>query len=399
MHFTPKSRQLLSFVASIPERPISTTKPSAAIMKSIYTDLQEAYQYVLSQPSITFQKKQVSKRDILFPQSMPAPKEIVRHIYDHIRTEVVSCTFHCAGRNITLYWMFEKEVSIQLCREYTLYVKMWFYLLNKYASKSCAETLVVYFYLTSHEKKLPDTKEATLDVIHVNTAFTTTCPVRGERGEIVVFRREEWFKVFLHETFHTFALDFSDMNNEEMHRCIHTLFRVPSKINAFEAYSEFWAETVNVAFASFFSEPETADIETFKARFETGMNVERRFSYFQLSKVLHHMGLTYDDLLNTKNDPTLGTTKYKENTNVLAYYVIKTVLMNQYPAFLQWCKRNNAPSLMAFRKTRENQTQLCLFIEKHYKHPVLLQMLRVLPPKGKKGFITQTLRMSVLEWM
>jgi hypothetical protein len=189
------------------------------------------------------------------------------------------------------------------------------------------------------------------------------------------------------------------MNNEEVHRCIHTLFRVPSKINAFEAYSEFWAETVNVAFASFLSEPETADIETFKARFEMGMNVERKFSYFQLAKVLHHMGLTYDDLLVSKSDPHLGTTKYKENTNVLAYYVIKTVLMNQYPAFLQWCKRNNGPSLMAFRKTRENQSQLCMFIEKQYKHPVLLQMLRVFPPKGKKGFITQTLRMSVLEWM
>jgi hypothetical protein len=367
-------------------------------MKSIYKDIKEAYEYVLSLPPTTFYKKHLqSKREIVFPQSTNAhsfPDEIRRHIYNHIHTEV-HCSFHLLGRNITLYWMFEKDVSLKLCNEYTLYVKIWLCLLAKYASKSCAETLVIYFYLTSHEKKLPVSKDVTLDVLHINTAFTTSCPSSrgGQPGEIVVFRKEEWFKVFIHETFHTFGLDFSEMNNEKVHRCIRSLFRVPSKINAFEAYAEFWAETMNVAFFSFFSEQTTADIDTFLTRFETGMNLERQFSSFQLAKVLHHMGLTYDDLLDPKGNG--AASKYRENTNVLAYYVIKTVLMNQYPAFLQWCKSHNGPSLMAFRKTSENQLQFCQFIEKHYQHPALKESH--IHKKGGK-FIMQTLRMSVLEW-
>lgn len=403
MYFTNKSRSLISFVETIPI-PHHFSNPSTPLMKSIYRDLLDSYQYVSSLPSDTFRKKSVSTREILLPTTMTShsfPQEIIAHIHKHITREV-SCSFQCVGRKITIYWMFEKEVSLQTCREYTFYVKMWLYLLNMYASKQCVDSLVLYFYMTSHEKKLPERASATLDVIHVNTAFTMTCPVRGE---IVVFRREEWFKVFIHETFHTFALDFSNMNNEGLHRCISRLFHISSKMNAFEAYSEFWAETMNVAFASFFSQSQPrggtiaiANINTFIKEFELGMNLERTFSYFQLAKVLKHMGLTYDELLESTS--AHAHAKYKENTNVFAYYVLKTIWLNQYPAFMQWCKHNNTHSLMDFRKTRENQSLLCDFIEKQYKHPRLLQMCRI--PwnwRGKKGFLMQTMRMSVVEWI
>jgi hypothetical protein len=404
-HFTPKSQQLLSFIidtSSVPSPPPTQSSAAKSSMKSIYKDIKEANEYVLSLPPTTFYKKHLqSKREIVFPQSTNAhsfPDEIRRHIYDHIRTEVHG-TFLLLGRNVTLYWMFEKEGSLPLCHKYALYVKIWLCLLAKYASKSCAEELVIYFYLTSHEKKLPVSKDVTLDVLHINTAFTTSCPSSrgGQPGEIVVFRKEEWFKVFIHETFHTFGLDFSEMNNEKVHQCIRTLFRIPSKINAFEAYAEFWAETMNVAFASFFYEPMT-DVASFVARFEMGMNLERQFSSFQLAKVLHFMGITYDELLDPRGK---GASNYRENTNVLAYYVIKTILMNQYPAFLQWCKSHNGPSLMAFRKTSENQLQFCQFIEKQTKHPALFTQPQPHPRihKKREKFIMQTLRMSVIEWV
>ena len=64
---------------------------------------------------------------------------------------------------------------------------------------------------------MPDSNIDIIDQIHVNTGFTTTCPVDSE---IVIFREEEWFKVFIHETFHNFALDFSDMNNSACHKIV-----------------------------------------------------------------------------------------------------------------------------------------------------------------------------------
>ena len=62
---------------------------------------------------------------------------------------------------------------------------------------------------------------------------------------------------------------------------------------------------------------------------------------------------------------------YKENTNVLAYYIVTTILLNSYEDFLLWCKINN-DTFLQFKKTDINQRHFCKFIEQRYKSPELL---------------------------
>ena len=57
---------------------------------------------------------------------------------------------------------------------------------------------------------------------------------------------------------------------------------------------------------------------------------------------------------------------FKEKTNILAYYVIKTILLNNYNGFLEWCKTHNF-SILQFNKTNKNITDYCVFIENNYK--------------------------------
>jgi hypothetical protein len=79
------------------------------------------------------------------------------------------------------------------------------------------------------------------------------------------------------------------------------------------------------------------------------------------------MGLSYNDLYSKKKSATiLRENLYKEKTNVLSYYVIKTILLNNYQGFLSWCKTNNF-SLLQFKKTLSNQKEYCNFIRKNYK--------------------------------
>jgi hypothetical protein len=78
---------------------------------------------------------------------------------------------------------------------------------------------------------------------------------------------------------------------------------------------------------------------------------------------------------------------YKENTNVLAYYVIKTILLNNYGGFLGWCKSHNL-SLLQFKKTIKNLKDFCLFIEKNYKTTDMLQNV-----KKTESFVKE------LEWV
>jgi hypothetical protein len=97
---------------------------------------------------------------------------------------------------------------------------------------------------------------------------------------------------------------------------------------------------------------------------------------------------------------------YKEKTNVLSYYVIKTVLINNYQGTLSWCKTNNL-SLLQFKKTIKNQSDFCKFIENHYKSNSMLngvtdtkKFLNELRKKSKKtnlSYILSNLRMSICE--
>ena len=198
---------------------------------------------------------------------------------------------------------------------------MWLYILNIYSSRECANTLTIYFYFTSLEKSLPNSNIHILDEINVNTAFTTTCP---KDSEIVVFRKEEWFKVFIHETFHNFGLDFSAMNNNEINNCILNIFKVESLVNSYEAYTEFWAEIINASFCSFHSIKNKNDVNEFLSNTEFYINFERTYSFFQLVKTLDFMGLSYSDMYSkSKHSIILRENLYKENTNVLSYYIIK----------------------------------------------------------------------------
>ena len=49
-----------------------------------------------------------------------------------------------------------------------------------------------------------------LEPININGGVSNVC-VKNSLSEIVIFRREEWFKVLIHETFHNYGLDFSDL--------------------------------------------------------------------------------------------------------------------------------------------------------------------------------------------
>jgi hypothetical protein len=249
---------------------------------------------------------------------------------------------------------------------------------------------------------LPSSNISILDEINVNTAFTRTCP---RDSEIVVFRKEEWLKVLIHETFHNFALDFSDMNNDKVHRCILDIFKVNSDVNLYESYTEFWAEIINALFCSFFSLKDKTNLSEFLEYADFFINFERTYSFFQMVKALNFMGLNYTDLYsNTHQSLVLRENLYKENTHVLSYYIIKCVLMNNYQDFLGWCKTNNF-SLLQFKKTFSNQMEYCKFIHKNYKKKCMLDavkettvFLRSIDKNNKKiQFVLSNLRMSICE--
>jgi len=415
MKLLKNSKQLMLFFTKNKYiNQVKQTKRTESIISELYQDIYESFKYLntLKQKGNYFHisiKKILTASQISRPQNFNSksfPDVVRKHIDEHSMTEI---TYHFSlyGRNIKVYFIVEEsdvELKIETFNRYVDSIIMWLYIINLYASKQCAESLIIYLYFTSLEKNLPESNINILDEINVNTAFTYTCP---KDSEIVVFRKEEWFKVLIHESFHNFGLDFSDMNNSELHNCILNIFKVNSIVNVYESYTEFWAELINALFCSFFSLKDKTDLHEFLSLSDFFINFERTHSFFQLVKTLNFMGLTYKDLYSTSiHSSLLRDNLYKEKTNVLSYYVIKTVLLNNYQGFLYWCKTNNF-SLLQFNKTINNQREFCKFIEKNYKTSSMLYginetqiFLSCLKQKAKKQnlqYILSNLRMSICE--
>lgn len=417
--FTKQSDLLMSFfLANNIAKKTHITKSTTNIFKSLYSNIYDAYEYLqrfkqTSDVRINIKEIQ-SAIQIIKPKNFNSnsfPASIRQHIDENMMCEI-TYTFILFERKINIVFitedqLSESELKMSVYNKYVENIIMWLYILNIYSSKQCSQHLTIYLYFTSLTKELPKTNIEVLNEYHVNTAFTSTCQVNSE---IVVFRKEEWFKVLMHESFHNFGLDFSDMNIDDCTRKILSLFPVNSKVNLYESYTEFWAEIMNALFCSFFILKDKKDVDNFIKNAELFIYYERNNSLFQLVKVLDFMGLKYENLYSNKNGSALlRNTLYKEQTSVLAYYVIKTILLTKYQSFLLWCE-NKHFSLLQFKKTTTHQREFCEFIEKNYKNTDVLEgiynaeyvfeKLKKLNKKSKKKvfeFLSHNMRMSVCE--
>jgi hypothetical protein len=388
MKLSNSSEILYSFFKNkrcIPE--ITFNENTIHIIKKLFNDILDAEKYLhtikLNNGSIYKKSTHTihNKNDLPKLNNFRSDvftKEIQKHIETNM-SSIIQYSLVLFNRKINIYFIIEKNDLHKNINKYDHYadcILLWSYILNKYSSIHCSKEWNIYFYLTSLQKQLPNKNihldNNILNYNHINTGFTTTCP---QFSEIVIFRKEEWFKVFVHETFHNFALDFSDMNLTELNNAILSIFPIQSKVNLFEAYTEFWAETINILFCSYFYNHSNTSLERkpeftkFIKQVELFIQFERIYSFFQLNKVLNYMGLTYKNLYSKdKNSVVLRETLYKENTNIFAYYVIKCILINNYNGFMTWCYNNNDKTkIIQFTKNNQTLYSFYHFIKKNYK--------------------------------
>ena len=86
-----------------------------------------------------------------------------------------------------------------------------------------------------------------------------------------------------------------------------------------------------------------------------GLQRDAQHALQQCAKIMHHMGIPYDVMMNpTKGNRAIVAEKYRENTNVFAYYFLTCVLLHSPDEFMGWCYKNNpctktSKNIMQFR--------------------------------------------------
>jgi hypothetical protein len=246
---------------------------------------------------------------------------------------------------------------------YKTYIKKIIFLMNFLLSYSNNNTksFSLYLYLSNFEKILPNNELIVLNPTNCNTGVTYACAIKGE---CLIYRKEEWFKVLIHETMHAFCLDFSISNYNTLKNKIKKIFPIKSDFEISETYSETWAMIIKNIFISY--ELNKKDPYHY---FYSLMQLEIYFSMFQMLKILNFMNIyKYEYLYIPSKKPERNI--YKEDTNIFAYYILKTISIFNYTDFLHFCKKNNTNFINFNKKTDVVQNNIYIkyyqFFKKHY---------------------------------
>jgi hypothetical protein len=236
--------------------------------------------------------KVVYMKDPIRPEDYECPKE-VKDTFRELTRSVTYC-FH--GNTIRFFYTDED------CDKLIQHVARLLSVLQ-------VKPVVADILLTSAKKFYPENR--IFGQSHLNTGYST-----GDK--IVVFRKEEWFKVFIHELFHYNDFDKS-LRGIESSTPIQTAFNLRHAIMVNESYCEVSARVIQCCFLS--------AITNFPVDYL--FEIERQHSLQNMVNVLHHMNMNYEYFFKHH--------KFKEDTNAFAYVVIGGILMhaNYVPVYHQ----------------------------------------------------------------
>ena len=307
------------------------------------------------------------------------PDEIRYHILNE-QSVAVAYNFLAGGRSVTLHFVeFNKQpnqLDMLQMQAHARRVCALLHMVSLHANRNtCSSKISIYIYLTDFEKRFPTQQGLPLDAEHANTGMSYHC-VRT--NDVIVYRREEWFKVLIHELFHAFGLSFieSDMPrgvDAAMQAMLQKMYAISHPVRIYETYCEIWARILTVLFDCFADDDSNLkgtgtnssnsnnnaiaelQLHVFMDCAMEGLKANARFARQQCAKLLRYADLSYAILATpTEENRAIVAEKYRENTNVFAYYFLTCVLLHSPDEFMGWCYKNNpctktSKNIMQFR--------------------------------------------------
>lgn len=255
-----------------------------------------------------------------------------------------------------------------------LYNILNFYIqaLNKIQHKASVK---IVLYMTNFKKLFPADTGKELNEDNVNSGMTLFNA--GERM-IVIYRKEELFKVLLHELIHLYGLDFYHYSPEvdkymmEKHK-IHVQEPHKNKANPLALY-ESYTETLacyghliaNILFTQQISNGEELDVAIQKAATK-----EASHYMLQASKIMKF-------------------THMKEDSHCFSYYFVKAALFRNIATFVTFV---NSVGFML--DTIEKQQRFLSFVKSVTDDPTFWKDLKKL---RTKRIVMSSLKMSKVRW-
>ena len=303
----------------------------------IYRDILEGIQF--AKQTIHTCKVHTIHKDMTYPSKTKfIPEDVMDIIHTSMHSQTIyTCSF--LGRTIQIHLGVFNPMHKTEMDEMIRIMYSWLHVCHKYSKYECGRTLNIYLYLTEHKKLFPTDDNTVLHASNANTAYTFACAIHNT---MVIYRREEWFKVFIHECLHAYGFEPSNENETRLSKGLMTRISVPSNVRVSETYVETWARIINTCYSAIL---QSKDFKGFIHYTTVYLNVESIFSAIQASRILKYMKLSYRDILHVQSPIT--RLNYKEDTHIFAYYILTSVFMHTPFKLLTWCNTHN-PNWLEF---------------------------------------------------
>lgn len=368
------------FFKDFMEFPLKTQELSSILrvtLKKYYTDIKKTNNEIVN---YTSQIEMVDDNSSLL-NSRYIPKSISDEIKKCEKIFVFKAKINNFG--VIVKFVLKNNEDTDKYHEKFKKIYTWLKFIYKY-SDSKQKKFILYLYLSDRKKILPESKTEILDQVNCNTAVTYACAVNGE---CLIYRKEEWFKVLIHETMHSLCMDFSGLDYKKLRKDVKSIFPLKSEFEISESYSEFWATFLNTTFiATFLSKNETE----FLVNWEVMIYIETLFSMFQVAKVLNFLEIIeYENLFKPNT--------YRQRTHVFEYYILKLIFLMNYNSFFKLCYDNNS-EIICFKKTPKMLEEIFKFIKNNYNSDKLIKNLKWMGKyynETKQGELSKTMRMTI----
>lgn len=273
-------------------------------------------------------------------------------------------------------------------------IKITIFMFDKLTGNKDIKVIKTFFFLTDFKKKLDwDKKSDVLGKQNVNSGLTSykitqdiTCCLDNY---VMIWRKEELLKVYIHELIHYFKID------SKIRYMINfsSIFCIASEIDILpnEAYTDFLAIILN---ALVYSSLDHSDLKI-------NLINDIKFSLFQTAKILHYFNFNeWQDF--QKNSCNLYL---KQNSNVFPYYIVKAALLFNFDITIELLKDITFENTFNFNfnSTKRNLNKLekhmiSSLLDKKFRDEInkLLKIFKNIDVKSNK-ILLNTLKMTLLD--
>ena len=373
MNYNKKYKKEVDKIVKIIEENKDKPKNMSFKQKHIFEILYEDLKNGIDLSHLLYENNKINLDIEENNNSVPSGGFIDKTISDYISNtnkRVFKYTVDLLGRKIIIkFYIFNKENEQYLITGLKNIIS-WLVVCSKYSSIKCNKILKIDIYLTDKEKQFPNEKGKILGPINLNTGYSGVCL---PDNKIVIYRKEEWFKVFIHETFHAYEFQPSSVNDALLLEGIKSEIEgINADISITEMYVEVWARIINSCYSSIYN---SNNLNEFLSILSFNLRIESIFSIIQGIRVLDYMDLKFEDIIK-KNKSDLEN-NYKEATNVFSYIILSSIVLNNSYNFISWCYKNNL-NIFKFNNSREKVKMFVDLIKADLKNKKTREMYKTL---------------------